>query len=148
MVDAVLNVAVHEGCQVVDGIVDAMVGDTSLRIVVRADFGRTVTGAHHGLSFGSDVVDVFLVFLVVDESTQTAQGTFLVLRLVAGFRTFDKDFFHDTRVRVLPVVAQTDPRFYLVHVLTSRTSASEGIPFDFTFVDFYIEGFCFGKYGN
>ena len=42
MVDAVLDVTVHNGGLVVDVIVDAMVGVTSLRIVVRADFGGAV----------------------------------------------------------------------------------------------------------
>ena len=39
MVDAILNVAVHEGTEIVDGIVDAMVCDTSLRIIVGTDLG-------------------------------------------------------------------------------------------------------------
>ena len=42
VVNAVLDVSVHKGAEVVDGIVDAMVGDTSLRIVVGTDLGRTV----------------------------------------------------------------------------------------------------------
>ena len=37
VVDHVLYVAVHEGREVVDRIVDAVVGDTSLRIVVVKD---------------------------------------------------------------------------------------------------------------
>ena len=42
VVDAVLNFSVHEGTEIVNGLVDAMVGDSSLRIVVGTDLGRTV----------------------------------------------------------------------------------------------------------
>ena len=116
-------------------------------IVVSTYLSRAVTGTYHCLTFGSDVVNVLLVFLVVDKGTQTAEGTFLVLWLVTGFRTFYKDFFYDTCIGVFPVVTQAYARFYLVDILTSGTATSECIPFDFTFVDFYVERFCFGKYG-
>ena len=105
MIDAVLNITVHKGGEVIDGIVDAVVGDTSLRIVVGAYLGRTVTGRNHGLSFGSDIIDVFLVLLVVYKGTQARQGAFFILRLVARFSTFDEDFLYDTGIRILPVVA-------------------------------------------
>ena len=39
MVDTILDVSVHEGCQIIDCIVDAVVGDTSLGIVVSSYFG-------------------------------------------------------------------------------------------------------------
>ena len=42
MVDAILDFSVHEGTEVVDGIVDAMVGDASLWVVVSTNLGRTV----------------------------------------------------------------------------------------------------------
>ena len=45
MVDAVLDVSVHEGGEIVDGVVDAVVRDASLRIVVSTDFNRTVYDA-------------------------------------------------------------------------------------------------------
>ena len=39
VVDDILDVTVHEGGEVVDGVVDAVVSDASLRIVVGADLG-------------------------------------------------------------------------------------------------------------
>lgn len=106
MVDAILNITVHKGGKVINGIVDAVVGNTSLRIVVGTYLCRAVTGRDHCLALGSDVVDVFLVLFVVYKGTQARQGAFFVLRLVARFGTFDENFLYDTRIRVLPVIAQ------------------------------------------
>jgi len=39
MVNAIADVAVHKGCEVIYRVVDAVVGDASLRIVVGAYFG-------------------------------------------------------------------------------------------------------------
>ena len=44
MVDAILNITVHKGGKVINGIVDAVVGNTSLRIVVGTYLCRAVTG--------------------------------------------------------------------------------------------------------
>ncbi len=44
VVDAVLDVAVHECGKVIDGIADAVVGDAPLRIVVGANLGAAVAG--------------------------------------------------------------------------------------------------------
>ena len=44
LINAVLNVTVHEGCKIIDGVIDAVVGDASQRIVVGADLCRAVTG--------------------------------------------------------------------------------------------------------
>lgn len=67
VVDAVLYVAVHECREVVDGVVDAVVGDATLRVVVGADLCAAVTGADEALAARGDVVDVLLVLAVVDE---------------------------------------------------------------------------------
>ena len=90
VVDEVLYIAVDKRLKIVDGIVDAVVGDTALRIVVSAYFCRAVAGAHHGFTTRSDVVDIFLVFLIVDKRTKAAESTLLVLGLVAGFGTLDE----------------------------------------------------------
>ena len=148
MVDAVLDVAVHEGGEVVDGVVDAVVGDAALRIVVGADFGRAVAGGDEGLAARGNVVDVLLMLTVVDVGAQSGKGTFLVLWLVAGFRTFHKDFLLLARVGVGPHVAGTHTRLHLVHVLTASTRGAEGVPLDFTLVNLHVEGFGFGQYGH
>ena len=62
-----MDVSVHEGGEIVDGVVDAVVRDASLRIVVGADFSGAVAGRHHCLASRRDVVNVFLMFFVVDD---------------------------------------------------------------------------------
>ena len=52
VVDAVLDVSVHEGGEIVDGVVDAVVRDASLRIVVGAFLGGAVASADHRLTLG------------------------------------------------------------------------------------------------
>ena len=64
MVDAVLDIAVHEGGKIIDGVVDAMVGDASLRIVVCANLGTAVACADEAFPSRCDVIDVLLVFTV------------------------------------------------------------------------------------
>mgnify|MGYP000788838463 CR=1 FL=1 len=81
-----------------------MIRDTPLRVIVRTDLRGAVTGRYHGLTLAGDIVQVFLVFLVIYKRTQAREGAFLVLRLVASFRTFYEDFFYDTGVGVFPVV--------------------------------------------
>ena len=101
MVDHVLDVATEESLQVVDGVANTMVGDTALWKVVSADLGTAVAGRHQGTAAAGDVVNVFLMLVVIYIGIQTAQSTLLVLRLVTGFGTFDKDFLHLTGLRVL-----------------------------------------------
>ena len=140
MVNAVLNVPIHKGGQIVNGIVDAVVGDTSLRIIVGTYFCRSVSGRYHCFSFAGNVVNVLLVFFIIYKGTQARKGSFFILRLVTGFGTFNQNFFCNACVRVLPDIAQAHAGFYLVDVLAACTTASESIPFDFSFVDDHIEG--------
>ena len=50
VVDAVLDVSVHECCKVVDGVVDAVVRDAPLGIVVGTYLCRTVACRHQSLA--------------------------------------------------------------------------------------------------
>ena len=50
MVDEVGEVAAEDSGQIIDGVVDAMVGDAALREIVGADFGRAVAGRHKRLA--------------------------------------------------------------------------------------------------
>ena len=43
LINAVLNITVEKGIEVVDGVVDSVIGDTPLREVVGADLGRSVS---------------------------------------------------------------------------------------------------------
>ena len=50
VVNAVLNIAVHESLKIVYGVIDAVVGYSPLRIIVGADFSRAVAGLNHCLA--------------------------------------------------------------------------------------------------
>ena len=67
--------------EVVDRIVDAVVGDASLWIVVGADLGRAVTRRDHRLALRGDLVEVFRVFEVEYARTQFLEGLVEVLEL-------------------------------------------------------------------
>ena len=69
-IDHRLDVTSEEALQVVGGIADAMVGHTSLREVVGADLGTAVARRNQGLAAAGDVIDILLVFLVVDVGTK------------------------------------------------------------------------------
>ena len=148
MVDAILDVTVHKGGQVVDCVADAVVGNTALWIVVGTDLGRAVTGRNEGLATRSNVVHILLVLVVIDEGTQASQCPFLVLGLIAGFGTLDEDFLLLTRVRVGPHVTQTHTTVHLVHVLATGTATAEGIPLDFTLIDVYVKRLGLRQYSH
>lgn len=61
------------------------------------------------------------MLVIIYIGIETAQSTLLVLRLVTGFGTFDKDFLHLTGLRILPRVTQADTGAHLVDVLTAGT---------------------------
>ena len=124
-----------------------MVGDSTLWIVVGAYLCRAVAGRYHCLSLGGYVVQILLVLLVVDESAQACQGSFLVLGLVAGLCTFNQDFLVLVGEGVAPHVACTYARLDLVYVLAASAAGAECVPLDGAFVDLYVEFFCFGKDG-
>lgn len=70
-VDAFPDVTPHECRKIIDGIVYTVVSDTSLREIISADLCGAVAGADHGLSFRSDVIEVFLMLAVIDKGSQT-----------------------------------------------------------------------------
>ena len=79
MVYAVLNLTVHEGREVIYGIIDSVVCDATLGVVVGAYLGAAVSCGNHGLALAGDIVEILLVFLVVNEGTQARKCPFLVL---------------------------------------------------------------------
>ena len=119
-----------------------------LRIVVRTDFGRTVTGGHHCLPAVGNVVDIFLVFFVVDERARRAKALSFVLGLVARFSTFYQDFLGLSCIGVFSTDNGTYAGFHLVHVLSACAAGTESVPFDFSLVDFHVEFLGFGQYGH
>ena len=116
-----------------------MVGDAALWEVVGTNLGAAVARRHEALTTRGDVVHILLVLLVIYKGIQARERAFLILRLVAGLGTFDEYFLRLACVGVLPHIAQTDARFYLVYVLTTGTATSEGVPLDFTLVDVHLK---------
>lgn len=107
-VDTFLNIAVHEGREVVESEVYTMVGHSTLRKVVCANLGRAVAGAYHGLTFGGYIFEIFTVLFVINECAQAREGSLFILRLVTRFGTLYKNFLNDTGIRVLPIITQAD----------------------------------------
>ena len=147
MVDTVLDVAIHECSEIIYGVVDAMVGDASLRIVVGSNLCATVACRHHCLASAGYVVDILLMLAVVDEGTQSSQSAFLVLGLIACFCTLYQNLFFNACVGILPHVSCTNSRLHLVDVLTTSTLTAERVPLDGALIDFYVKRFGFGQYG-
>ena len=67
--------------------------------------------------------------------------------MVACFGTLNQDFFGSTGVWISPYIAQTYTGLNFIYILSAGTATSESIPFDFAFIDHYIELFCFGQHG-
>ena len=65
MIDAILDIACHEGLEIVDGVVDAMVGDAALREVVGTDLGTAVACRDKRLATAGNVIDILLVLLII-----------------------------------------------------------------------------------
>ena len=129
------------------GIADAVIGYTTLWEVVGADLSRTVAGRNQTLTTVSDIIHVLLVLLIINKGVQTRECALLVLRLVAGLGTLNQDLLGLTSVRVLPHVTQAYTRFNLVHVLTTGTTRTEGIPLDLTLVHVYLKLVGLGQHG-
>lgn len=69
-----------------------------------------------------------LEFLVVKHGTEKAESVLAVLGLVSCLGIFNQDFFLFARIWVLILIAQTDTGLYLIDVLSTGTTTSEGIP--------------------
>jgi len=58
-----------------------MIGNASLRIIVGANFGRTVAGRNHGFTLRTYFVEIFLVFDSINTRTKFNHGFGFVLML-------------------------------------------------------------------
>lgn len=124
-----------------------MVGNAPLRIIVGAYLGRTVAGRHHRFTFAGNVVDIFLVLFVIDESTETGERTLFVLGLVACFGTFDQNLLDFAVLGFFQLYRKRTPDSTLLTFCPPAPPLGM-YPFDFTFVYLYVEWFGFGQYGD
>ena len=92
LVYAVLDVAVHEGGQIVHRPIDAVIGDAALRLVVGTELGLAVACRHHGLALRGDAVQILLMLEIVETGAQLLERTLLVLDL----RTLLLTLYHET----------------------------------------------------
>ena len=76
-----LDIAFHEGGEVVEGVVDAVVGNTSLRLIVGADLRGAVACGDHCFAARSDVTLSFGELDVIELGTQHLHGQLSVLEL-------------------------------------------------------------------
>ena len=130
------------------GIANAVVRHATLWEVVCANLSRAVARRNKALTAAGYVVHILLMLLVVDKGIEAREGTLLVLWLVTRLCTLNKYLFCFARIGVLPHIAQTHTRFHFVNVLTTSTTASEGIPLDFSFVHMHLELVSFRQYGH
>ena len=140
VVDAVLDVAVHEGREVVDRVVDAVVGDAPLRVVVGADLGRAVTRRDHRLALRGDLVEVLRVFEVEDARAQLLEGLVEVLELRLLVLALHDDARGD--------VGQADGRVGRVDRLSAGARGAEDVLADVVHRDFDVELLGFGQHGH
>src|SRR5215217_6210330 len=116
--DVVERLALHDLGQVVEGQVDAVVGDPRLRIVVGADTLRTIAGADLALAGVRARLVQGLTLHVVETRLQVGHGlsTVLVLRLFLGSH-------HHARRQV----GDADGGVGLVDVLGARAARAVGV---------------------
>src|SRR5207247_7317858 len=80
-VDQIVEVAVQQLGEVVNGVVDAMIGDTVLRKVVRANLGRAIARAHLGPALAGTGRFLHGAHLVEQARAQDCERFDLVLEL-------------------------------------------------------------------
>ena len=99
----------------------AVVEDVATNLATPFDF--LLTGFHLCL-LGHAVLE----FLVVKHGTEKAESVLAVLGLVSCLGIFNQDFFLFARIWILILIAQTDTGLYLIDVLSTGATTSEGIP--------------------
>lgn len=136
--DEVLDVAVHEGGEVVHRVADAVVGDAALGVVVGAYFLGAVACGHESLTFGGHLFHVFVVLAFVKSGTEDDEGFLEVLNLRLLVLTGDHDASGD--------MGEADGGIGGVDALAARTGGAEGVFAHIGHVEFYVEFFGFGQY--
>ena len=81
-----------------------------------------------------------LQFLVVEHRAEQSESILLVLRLVTGFRVLDENFFLLASIGVFILIPQSDARLHLVHILSTSTARTEGVPRDSCLLNLHIDG--------
>ena len=140
VIDAVLNIAVHEGRKVVDRVVDAVVGDTPLRVVVGADLGRAVARRDHRLTLRGDLVEVLRVLEVEDARAELLERLVEVLELRLLVLALHDDTGRNVR--------EANRRIGCVDRLTTRARCAEDILANVVHRDLHIELLGLGQHGH
>ena len=117
-----------------------MVGDAPLRVVVGADFGRTVARRDHRLALRGDFVEVLRVFEVEDARAQLLEGLVEVLQLRLLVLALHDDARRD--------VGQADGRVGRVDRLPARAAGAEDILADVVHRNLDVELLRLGQHGH
>src|SRR5690606_9763860 len=117
--DELVQLAVHDAIDLVEGEVDAVVGHPALRKVVRADALRAVTRADERLARGSGLRLLLAHLLVADSRRQHPERLLAVLVLRARVLALDHDPGGQVR--------HSDGRLRLVDVLAAGARGPEGV---------------------
>ena len=118
-VDYLIQIAVHDLFQIMDGQADAVVGAAILWEVVGANLLAAVAGAHLPLTLGVYGILLFLLLLCKEAAAQDLQRLILVLELTALVLALHH--------RTCGDMGHTDGAGGLVDVLTARTGGAEGV---------------------
>ena len=89
MVDAILHISIHKSREIVNGIVDAVVGDATLWVVVGADAFAAVAAADQGFAFSGFFGLGFAFLRVVQAGGEDFHRLRFVGVLAAAVLAFD-----------------------------------------------------------
>lgn len=64
--------------EIVNGVINSVVRNPALGKIVGTDFGRTVAGTYERFASRGYIVDILLMFFIVNKCTQTAECTLFV----------------------------------------------------------------------
>ena len=117
-----------------------MIGNSSLREVVRTDTLTSVAGSHHALSLVSDFFILFLHLQIVQSGTQYLECFFFVLDL--GF------FILACNYQSCRFVSQTDSRVRRVYALTAVSGCTVHIHANIVRIQIYFHVVHFRQHSN
>lgn len=139
-IEKLLNVAIHDEVEAVEGEADPVVGEPVLGEVVRADFFAPIAGADLTFSEFTTLFSEPLLLGLVQFGAQDSHGLELVLLLAALVLAGDDN--------PAGSVNDADGGFVLLHVLATGTAAAKCGDFEIFLVDFKVAFLGFGQNGD
>ena len=135
-----VDFAFHEAGEVVEGALDAVIGDAVLRIVVGADFFFASTGADEAATVGGVFGGFFLLAAFEEAGAEDGEGLLFVFDLAATVLTADNGAGGD--------VEDLDGGVGGVNALAAGTGGAADFDADFVHVEIEVDFFGFWKDGD